>query len=228
MNTSMEPYLQPTYFINFDNSLVSTFAKDNSTSTDTPKEKAVQLYYAVRDTIRYDPYDVQPVESALQASSIIKKQSGYCVAKAVVLTAVLRQQKIPARLGFADVTNHLNTKKLREAMQSDLFIYHGYTEIYLEQKWVKATPAFNLTLCTFFDVKPLDFDGTRDSLFHEYDALGQKHMEYVTDHGHFADLPFSHIFQAYEKQYPNLFENLKRARKRDFSKEAEQENKPLK
>ncbi len=224
MANSFEPYLQSTYFINYDNPLVASFAKENCLPETCAKERAVQLYYAVRDKIRYDPYDVQPVRSALQASSVVAKQSGYCVAKAVLLTAVLRQQKIPARLGFADVTNHLNTRKLREAMGTDLFIYHGYTEIFLQNKWVKATPAFNLSLCQLFNVKPLEFDGTRDSLFHEYDTLGQKHMEYITDHGHFADLPFERIFAAYEKQYPNLFRQLNDFQKSNFSSEAEKEN----
>ncbi len=224
MTDSEKYYLQSTYFINFEHPLVTTFAQTHCQPKDTPKEKAIHLYYAVRDAIRYDTYDVQPERSTLQASSVVKKQFGYCVAKAVLLTAVLRQQGVPARLAFADVTNHLNTQKLREAMQSDLFIYHGYTEIFLDGRWIKATPAFNLSLCQIFRVKPLEFDGTTDSLFHEYDALGQKHMEYVNDHGPFSDLPFDRIFKAYEKQYPDLFAKLRGVKETNFLKEAEKEN----
>ena len=29
-------------------------------------------------------------------------------------------------------------------MGTDLFVYHGYAELFLDGKWVKATPAFNV------------------------------------------------------------------------------------
>lgn len=224
MTANFEEYLRPTYFIDFDNHLVAAYAENNCDPSASQKEKAIQLYYSVRDTIKYDPYDLQPDRRALKASSVLQKMSGYCVAKAVLLAALFRQQEIPARLGFADVTNHLSTRKLREIMHTDLFIYHGYTEVFLNKTWIKATPAFNLSLCQRFNVKPLEFDGNKDSLFHEFDTLGHRHMEYISDHGNFADLPFDHIFTAYEKQYPGMFESFKELTNNNFSKEAEEEN----
>jgi len=217
-------YLTPTYFIDSDSEQVQSFAATHANPTALYIEKAVQLYYAVRDTIRYDPYDVQPDRHTLKASTVVKKGSGFCVAKAVLLAASARCFNIPARLGFADVTNHLSTARLRGLMKSNLFIYHGYTELYLNDKWVKATPAFNLSLCNRFQVKPLEFNGIHDSIFHEYDNQGNRHMEYVVDHGHFADLPFERIFCAYEKQYPEMFQRLKDDRSHDFSQEAVKEN----
>lgn len=227
MTDNFKKYLRPSYFLNFENPLVETFSRENCNPKDNPREKAIQLYYGVRDKIQYDPYDVQPDRSTLRASSVVQKHSGYCVAKAVLLAAVARQQNIPARLGFADVTNHLSSKKLQKIMNSDLFIYHGYTEIYLENKWVKATPAFNLSLCRRFNVKPLEFDGRQDSLFHEYDIFGNKHMEYVAYHGNFTDLPFETIFAAYEAKYPGMFARFKALTSKDFCKEVEEENDSL-
>jgi transglutaminase-like putative cysteine protease len=224
MAAHYEKYLRPTYFIDFDNPLVIAFTENNCDPSASRKDKAIQLYYAIRDNIIYDPYDLQPERNSLQASSVVKKMSGYCVAKAVLLAAVYRQQNIPARLGFADVTNHLSTRKLREIMGTDLFIYHGYTEVFLNEKWVKATPAFNLSLCQRFNVKSLEFDGNQDSLFHEFDSRGQKHMENVFDHGYFADLPFARIFTAYEEKYPGMFERFKAPSNNNFSKEAEEDN----
>jgi hypothetical protein len=75
----------------------------------------------------------------------------------------------------------------------------------LNRKWVKATPAFNLTLCEKFDVKPLEFDGKEDSIFHEFDQKGNRHMEYVRDHGQFSDLPYQQIVAAFKEHYPILF-----------------------
>ncbi|GAB6192708.1 transglutaminase-like domain-containing protein [Desulfocastanea catecholica] len=224
MDTDLQLYLQPTFFLDFDRQEVADFAAAVCADHTTAAAKATALYYAVRDQITYDPYSLQYSRSAMRASSILQKKCGYCVSKAVLLAAVGRQQQIPCRLGFADVTNHLCTARLREMMGTDLFIYHGYTEMYLNHKWVKATPAFNLSLCTRFNVRPLEFDGTEDSIFHESNTLGQKHMEYVRDHGHFADLPFEKIFAAYGKAYPKFFQHFGDNTTHDFSAEAAAEN----
>ncbi len=168
------------------------------------KEKAIAIFYAVRDEILYDPYRIVLKPEFMKASSVISRKYGYCVEKSLVLTTCFRYAGIPARMGFADVKNHLNTKRLQELMQTDLFVYHGYTEVYLEDKWVKATPAFNLSLCQRAKILPLEFDGKTDSIFHPLDANGKKHMEYITDHGTFEDLPLEIILQAYEKYYPHL------------------------
>ena len=224
MNENIQQYLEPTFYLDFYAEEVADFAASSCRGLDSPVKKAVSLYYAVRDQIKYDPYDLQYSRTAMRASHILQKKSGYCVAKAILLAAAARHQRIPSRLGFADVTNHLFTASLKKLMKTDLFIYHGYTEMLLNGKWVKATPAFNLSLCTRFNVKPLEFDGKKDSRFHESDTLGRKHMEYVRDHGHFADLPFDRIFTAYDQTYPNLFEHFAKKNQSDFSSEAEQEN----
>lgn len=224
MDTDLQLYLQPTFFLDYDTQELADFATAVCAGRTTPAAKATALYYAVRDQIKYDPYDLRYCRHAMRASSILRKKSGYCVAKAVLLAAVGRQQQIPCRLGFADVTNHLSTARLRKMMGTDLFIYHGYTEMYLNNQWVKATPAFNLSLCTRFNVQPLEFNGTEDSIFHESNTLGQKHMEYVRDHGHFTDLPFEEIFAAYGKTYPNFFEHFGGNKPHDFSAEAAAES----
>ncbi|MBW1635912.1 MAG: transglutaminase domain-containing protein [Deltaproteobacteria bacterium] len=220
----MQHYLEPSFYLDYYAPEVSDFAASACAGLDSPVKKAVSLYYAVRDQIKYDPYDLQYSRRAMRASHVVKKKSGFCVSKAVLLAAVARHQRIPSRLGFADVTNHLSTISLRKLMGTGLFIYHGYTEMLLEGKWVKATPAFNLSLCTRFNVRPLEFDGTEDSLFHELDTLGRKHMEYVRDHGHFADLPFDRIFTAYDQTYPDLFKHFVKNKKADFAAEAKQEH----
>ena len=221
-----EKYLLPTYFLDSTHPVVEEFARRICKGIGTKKEQAIHLYYAVRDEIRYDPYDLSPDRETFKASSVLKKGSGYCVAKAIALAALGRNQGIPSRLGFADVRNHLSTSRLREVMQNDTFYYHGYTEFFVEDRWVKATPAFNLSLCRRFKVKPLEFDGVNDSIFHEFNEENKKHMEYLRDHGSFSDLPFTEIFTCYYQQYPAMFDrsgNVTDAG--DFHKEAEEEQK---
>lgn len=198
----MNNNLKSTDFIDSDNSEVIRFAQQTIGQTTDPKEQAIKLYYAVRDEFRYDPYRIQFTTNGLKASTVINQGYGYCVSKAVLLAAAGRAVGIPTRLGFADVKNHLSSEKLKQVMQSDVFSWHGYTEFYLNNKWVKATPAFNKLLCDKTGIKPLEFDGENDSIFHEFDQAGNKHMEYLKDHGRFDDLPFQKIAEAYKKQYP--------------------------
>jgi transglutaminase-like putative cysteine protease len=201
----LEIYLQPTHFIDSDSPEVIKFAKSVSRGETTDIGKAIKLYYAVRDGIYYDPYRIDLNPTALKASAVLARKFGFCVPKAILLAALARAEGIPSRLGFADVKNHLSTSRLKQLIKTDVFVYHGYTELFLGNKWVKATPAFNLSLCERFEVSPLEFDGRIDSIFHEFSRKGNRHMEYLHDHGHFADLPYSQIVEAFKKHYPILF-----------------------
>ena len=203
----MEQYLSPTYFIDSDHPRVVEFALHLGKTGSSDIENAISLYYAVRDGISYNPFSIKPSQECMKASFILQAGEGYCVAKAVLLAACARALNIPARLGFADVRNHMTTKKLRDIMETDLFIYHGYTELFLNNRWVKATPAFNRTLCERFNLKPLEFDGVQDSIFHPFDNSGERHMEYVTDHGVFSDLPWERIITESMKLYPLYFKD---------------------
>ena len=195
-------WLQPTRCLDADHPQVRAFTDAASGDTTDPVARAVRLYYAVRDGLRYDPYSVDLTEEGLTASTVLARGRGYCVAKAGVLAAVARAAGIPARLGFADVRNHLATPRLLELMGTDVFYYHGYTELYLDARWVKATPAFNVELCQRFGVRPLEFDGRADSLFHPFDAGGRQHMEYVRDHGPRDDMPVDELREAMARHYP--------------------------
>lgn len=202
---NLELYLKPTPFIDSDSPSIIEFAKQFIGDAKTDIEKAVKLFYAVRDEIRYDPYNINFTHEGLKASIILGRRYGYCVAKAIVLTAAARSVGIPARLGFADVINHLATERLKSLMQTDIFAWHGFSELFLDGRWVKATPTFNLSLCRRFGVKPLEFDGRHDALFHEFDSRGNRHMQYVSDHGSFADLPYDTILENFRKYYPAYF-----------------------
>lgn len=171
---------------------------------DTPRERAVSLYRAVRDTVRYDPYRIDLSETGMSASNALRQGHGWCVPKAVLLAAVCRAQGIPARLGFADVRNHLSTERLRSTMKTDVFAWHGYTSLWIDGAWRKATPAFNIELCEKFGLLPLEFDGESDSLYHPFDRAGRQHMEYVNERGAFDDLPLAQIRAVFREIYPDM------------------------
>ena len=194
-------HLQATPALDSDHPKVQAFASLHARGT-TAREKAVALTLAVRDGLRYDPYRIDLSPAGMRASTALVQGHGWCVPKAVALAAVARAAGIPARLGFADVRNHLSTEKLRETMKTDVFVWHGYTELWIEGGWRKATPAFNLSLCEKFGLLPLDFDGIHDSLYHPYDRSGQRHMEYVNERGSFDDLPLEAIRTTFADIYP--------------------------
>jgi transglutaminase-like putative cysteine protease len=166
--------------------------------------RAVRLYYAVRDDIIYTPYADFRSPETYRASACLRRGSGFCVAKAALLAAGARAAGIAARLGFGDVRNHLCTPRLRALIGGDVFYYHGYTELWLGGRWVKATPAFDRALCERFGVRPLEFDGVADSLFHPYDASGRRHLEYVGERSPQADVPVADIMATFERAYPEL------------------------
>jgi transglutaminase-like putative cysteine protease len=197
-------YLSTARYVDSADPAVLAFSEKNAKGS-SECERAVSLYYAVRDQIRYNPFlDFSDAE-VFRASAVLKGGEGFCVGKASLLAACARAAGIEARVGFADVKNHLTTPRLAETMGSDMFIYHGYTDLRIDGKWVKATPAFNLALCTRFRVKPLEFDGRADSIFHPFDEDERRHMEYLRDRGVYADVPVDEIQSAFREAYPKLY-----------------------
>lgn len=202
----MREYLDPGRFIDSDHPALVEFAEQARGPSREPREQAVALYYAVRDGIRYNPYVFSRDPETLKGSHALLSGESYCVPKATLLAACARHCGIPARIGLADVRNHLATARLLELLRSEVFAMHGYTELYLDGRWVKATPAFNQALCRVFEVAPLEFDGRSDSLFHPFNQQGERYMEYLADHGQFADLPEKFFFAHLRNCYPHLFE----------------------
>jgi transglutaminase-like putative cysteine protease len=219
--------LTATPIIDCDHPSVKQFANEVAGNMDSPIGRAVKLFLAVRDGIRYDPYTPFYLPEHYRASNVLKKGHSFCVPKASLLCAAGRASGIPTRVGFATVRNHLATKQLLEFMGSDLFVYHGFVEFYLEERWVKATPAFNAELCHRHRVPPLEFDGRHDALFQAYNNENQRFMEYVEDLGTYEDIPVDAIVRGFERVYGKdrvtlwikMFEEGGENSIRDFAKE---------
>lgn len=214
--------LRPAALIDSDHPAVLAFATSHGRGADD-RERAVSLYYAVRDGFRYDPYRIDLSPQGMRASTVLENGYGWCVPKATLLAAACRAIGIPARVGFADVRNHLSTERMRQVMQTDVFFWHGYTDILLDGTWRKATPAFNVELCERFDLLPLEFDGTADSLYHPFDRHGHRHMEYVNQRGCFDDVPLAEITADFARLYPRWLPGREEMLARDFLADAARE-----
>ena len=209
----MIPELAVTRFIDHDHPVVQSYASDAVGDAIDPVEQAVALFHRVRDGIRYDPYGISYDPDSFRASTVAASTRNWCVPKSVLLVAAARHLGIPARLGFADVRNHLTSDKLAARMGTDLFAWHGYAELLLPDRaaasgttrWFRLSSAFNLELCERFGVKVLEFDGSDDALMHPYDRAGNRHMEYVNRRGSFDDLPLERILGDFAEIYGSGF-----------------------
>lgn len=198
----MESYLRCTYTIDCEEKSVKEQAQTLTNGQESVIEKAITLFYFVRDQIKYNPYVPLYTLDDNKASATLMRGEGYCVQKAILMTALARASGIPTRLGFADIRNYIVPEKIAKAMKgNNLFIYHGYVVLYLDGKWVKATPTFDIKMCEENSIIPVEFDGRNDAQFHRHNQEGKLHIEYVQDHGYYDDFPWEQMCEARTGHY---------------------------
>jgi len=198
----MNQYLEPTAIIDSDHPRIIQFAKAcTAEAGGDPRRAAVALFLAVRDRITYDPYTPFFLPVHYRASRTLRQGRGFCIPKSALLCALARAAGIPARMGFATVRNHLATRQLVDYLGSDRFVYHGFAELFLDQRWIKATPVFDADLCDRFKVPPLDFDGIHDAVFQAFNDEDAPFIEYLADHGTYTDVPVDDIVSAWQATY---------------------------
>lgn len=198
-------YLRETRFMDFGAAAVRAFADGAAAGGKDEIEKAVRLFYAVRDSIRYDPFSMRLDPATYAASHVLAAGYAFCIPKAILLAAASRAVGIPAAIGLSDVVNHLVTEKLKARLGGKTyFMHHGYAVLFLEGAWVKAAPAFNIELCERFSVRPTEFDGRSNAILQEFDARDRRHMEYVKDHGIWSDFPYEKVAADFRAFYPPI------------------------
>jgi len=205
----MNEYLKPTEFLDFDKPEVREFAERNSDKNKTVTENAVLLYYAVRDGFTYNPYTLDLRRMGLRASNLVVRKSGYCIEKAILLAASARAVGVPSRLSFYNVKNHIATERIEKILGTNVLVFHGAAELFLDGRWLKTTPAFNRRLCEKLNVAPLEFDGSQDSIFQQFDKTGAVFMDYLHEYGDFADFPYELALSEMQKNYPHIFQSEK-------------------
>jgi transglutaminase-like putative cysteine protease len=205
MDDNPANYLAPTWFVDSDAPQIVEVAREMVGDTRDEIERACRLFYAVRDGIRYTAYDLELQREAMRASYVMAKGESWCVPKSVLLAALCRASGIPCRLAYADVCNHLATQKLLDFLGTNVFYYHGFNEIYLRGRWIKATVAFNRALCDKARLGTLEFDGVHDSIYHPFDLAGHRHMEYLREYGPYDDVPYEAIIEKFRLVYPKVY-----------------------
>lgn len=210
----LDKFLFATSFLELEEEQLQTLIKEFK-ALDSNIQKAIALYYKVRDLFLYDPYHLDLRFDALRSSTILQKKRAWCVEKSIVLVAGLRALNIPAKLGYGIVINHIGVERLTKILRRKEIVFHGYVEVFLEGKWVKTTPAFDKRICRFAGVKPLAWDGKTDALLQAFS--GDNHfMEYVHFYGSFDDVPIQLMNDEMNKYYPHLFEQSYNTRQFSF------------
>lgn len=204
-DTTPDDLLTVTEFLDHDHPVVQAFVERAVGDAETEVERAVALYYAVRDQILYEVYDADLSRSGLRASAILTRGQGFCVHKSIVYAAACRAAGVPSRIVLTDVRNHLASARLRQLVGGDVFRFHALNSVHLNGRWVRATPVFNKRLCRLYDITPLEFDGTADSVSHPYDQRGRRYMEFLHDYGDFDDFPYEFVVEGIRAAHPKLF-----------------------
>lgn len=199
-------YLSPTYFFDYESDEIQDLVSDFKNTSLSEKEITIALYNKVRDTWRYDPYSLSFNKEKYRASEIVKRPKGHCIDKSIILIAGLRALGIPARIHLAKVKNHIGVERLIEKFGSNELTPHGMVDAYINGKWLKLSPTFNVSLCEMLNVAPLDFDGENDAVLQEFSADGTQFMEYLEDYGHFEDVPMEFMERNAREHYPNIFD----------------------
>jgi hypothetical protein len=199
----MEEYLQPTEFLDFNDDTVNKQALDIIEGLKTEKEKAIALFYWVRDEIKYNMYTYNPkIKDNLKASVTLSRRNGFCMSKAVLLSTFARAVGIPARIHMIDIINHKIPKWIKELLGTNVFHCHGYSELYLDGKWRKLTPVFDKDTAIKAGYVPLvEFDGIDDALLAPHDKEGNLFVEYTKDWGIYTDVPLKKIDEIFSKNY---------------------------
>lgn len=199
-------YLQSSYYFDYENDLMQKLISEYKDDTISDKEKAIKVYTKVRDNWTYSAYSISLSKEKYKASYIAEKSTGNCVEKSILLIACLRALKIPARLHLGKVKNHIAVEKLTEKFGSNKLTPHGMINVYLGNKWLKMSPAFNKSLCKKLNVEPLDFDGENNSFLQQYNSEGNRFMEYIEDYGHFEEVPLEFMKKNIKEHYPHIFD----------------------
>ncbi len=204
--------MQATDVIDSDTPSIREKALSLTQGKESDREKAIVLYYFVRDSVRHEPYATGFELEDYKASGTLQKGCGFCTHKSILLVALARAAGIPGRIGFADIRDHLLSYKFRKIIGGgNLLIYHGYAELRIDGRWVHASPAVDAEACRQNGFVPVEFDGVNDFKDSEYNKKGRKHIEWVQDRGTYEDFPWDEIRAAAQEFWAKLGKSFEEA-----------------
>lgn len=195
MDFNMEMFLKATPTIDVGHERIIETASKVTRGCSNDEEKAIRLFYFVRDSIKYSFHMISVFIEDFRASRILEWGQGYCVQKAVLLAALGRAAGVPSRLVFAKIRNHKAPAQILEKIGTPIFPRHGYNQFFLNGRWVSAAATFDKELCERNRLPTVEFDGKNDAILPKKGLKGEPYIDYVEKFPPREDLPFDWIVE---------------------------------
>ena len=195
MDFNMEMFLKATPTIDVGHERIMETASKVTRGCSNDEEKAIRLFYFVRDSIKYNFHMISVFIEDFRASRILEWGKGYCVQKAVLLAALGRAVGVPSRLVFAKIRNHKAPAQILEKIGTPIFPRHGYNQFFLNGRWVSAAATFDKELCERNRLPTVEFDGKNDAILPKKGLKGEPYIDYVEKFPPREDLPFDWIVE---------------------------------
>ncbi|RLG91339.1 MAG: hypothetical protein DRO36_04420 [Candidatus Hecatellales archaeon] len=145
-NPKLEQYLNPTKLCNPNHPKIVETAKKLSCCAKNPKEAAINVFYFVRDSIKWYAFP----QKLLTAEEVLNCEYGTCYNKATLQIALLRCLNIPARYKHQKIRFELYLRAIPTGKISEFFlslypsqVITTFAEVYLNGKWVSASTTFD-------------------------------------------------------------------------------------
>ncbi len=124
--------IQETTFCDFNHPAVSRLASKLANGETNPRKITKAVFKHVRDNIRFG-FDVVQVK----ASETLAKGYGVCWNKALLMIALLRKNKIPARLAYNPVKRDFMRPAMGDGVQTlPETMNHCFAQVQLDGVWI--------------------------------------------------------------------------------------------
>ena len=122
-------FLNENEYIDYSSKNIILKAQELFKGIDNDLEKVKRVFEFVRDEIPHT-FDIEAKIITAKASDVLEYKTGICHAKANLLAALLRSQKIPTGFCFQHIT----------LADDDSLGYcvHAYNAVYVQNKWIKV------------------------------------------------------------------------------------------
>lgn len=182
-----EAFLDATYFCDFNHPAIKKAAKKLQTKNAVDSAKNVHEFVRERIVLCWDDCQVR-------ASETLAKGYGACWNKALLMVAMLRFLKIPARVARYPLKSDFSKPIFGYAyLFSNNPFYHGTTQVFLNGSWIEIDPTLDKYV---FEkcIAPLNvswsnaWDGVNNHVIYVESIVGD--LQYVSD----IDLTYKNNF----------------------------------
>ncbi|TFF84174.1 MAG: transglutaminase domain-containing protein [Promethearchaeota archaeon] len=205
----LNTFLIATKYCDFTHHLVIKKAKKLTKDDENPKDKALNIFYFVRDQIKF------MIDDFIKASETLKQGKGDCGIKTNLQVALLRAINIPARFHVAALSKESLKGVVPDPiyrLMPDVIKNHPWCECYLSGNWIACDTLFDKSLVKGIyknkihnkeDIPTIDWDGRNN--------LNTMKKWIIKDKGFYASL--DEILNTFDEESPDIPENTKKALK---------------